>query len=219
MRLDFARARMNAYLAAHGGRMTISRKSGATWETVASDVPVIAESRQRQGAIEPMGASPDMAQVTQLSVPFGTDLQAGDRAALTLPNGTAPEPLTISAVEHNSLDVMTQATAMVEQLAVETYPVTITRYDEETGQYLGVLTAEAQVVIENVGIVETRESGTTGARRAGTLIFTPVPAVPLGVGDWIEGIPWARAATITLIRPVVGTRLEVEFRFDSGGAA
>lgn len=217
MRLAHARARMNAYLARHGGTMTILRKVGEAWEEI-DTVRVMAEARQRQGAIEPVGASPDAAQITQLSVPFGTDLMVGDRVELLLPDGTAPETMTIAAIEHNSLDVVTQATAMVEQIGVETYPVTITRYDEETGQYLGILTAEVQIVVDNVGIVETRENGATGARRSGVAIFTPVPSVELGVGDWIEGIPWARAATISLVRPIVGNRLEAEFRFDSGGA-
>lgn len=219
MRLAHARKRMAAYLARHGGRATISRKTGAAWTVVAADVPLISESRSRQADIDPMRASPDEAQFTHLSLPFGTDIRPGDRVVLTLPDGRAPGTLTVASVEHNSLDVATQADAAIEQSAVETYRVTIERWEDATGSYVPVLAADAAILVEPFGVIQTREHGTSGAGRTGTLVFDPAPDAAIGVGDWITGIPWARAATVSLVRPVVGDRLEVEFRFDSGGAA
>ena len=218
MQLATARRRMRAYMERHGGRATIQRKIGASWATLASDVPVMIEPRAGIGTIDPYSATSDSGQAPQLRFPWGTDLALGDRVELTATEGVVPGMVTISALDYDSLSVAIGASGTVEETAVETYTVTIERYSAATGGYVQVLTAEAQAVTTFVGEIARDEEGARGATRPGTLIFTPAPSVTIGVGDELLGIPWARAARTTAIRPTVGDRLEVEFTYTTGTA-
>lgn len=218
MRLASARSRMGHYLHEHGARATILRKIGEAWEAVAADVPVMVTMGQPgPAAIDPQMATSDQSQSPRLSFPHGTDVQIGDRVELTATEGSVPTILTVSAEAYSSLNVTRDVTASVEETAVETYIVTIQRFSDEEEAYIDVLEAPAQVVTTAVGERELTEQGATATRREGTLIFRPVPEEPVSPGDWILGVPWAAGAVVTQVRPVVGDRLELTFRYALGG--
>lgn len=212
--LSRARTRMNDYLTKHGGRATIERKIGGAWTVVAPDVPVMIQTRPAATSVDPYGATSDTAQQSQLSFPYGTDIETGDRLRLRAPEGSAPETMIVAARAYNSMDVSTDVIGAVEETAVETYTVTIERWEEATGAYTSVLTTEAQAVTTDVGARQSTAEGARGTTMTGTLIITPVPAEPIGAGDWILGIPWATAAQITNVRPVVGGRGEYVFSYE-----
>ena len=216
--LPRARARATAFLKAYGARATIERKQGGRWKIVATEVPVMVEANQVQGAaIDPKSATPDQWDALRLRWSFDTDLERGDRVTVTAPNGSAPEMLMISAIAHTSLDAMLSSTGVVEGTAVESYPVTIERWSEAIGGYVIVFSAEAQVMAgEATG--QREGGGAEGIPHHGTMTFTPVPDSTIGTGDSVTGIPWAPAATVTRVHPVVGNRLEVGISFTRGGA-
>lgn len=214
MRLTAARRRTRRYLEKHGARASIERKVGAAWEPVADAVPVMVQ----MGAVGPSGIDPytatsDQYQAPRLSFPHDTDVAVGDRVTLAGGRGTVPELVTIAALVYGNLDVTRDAMGATEELAVETHTVTIQRWDDTAGEYRDVLTADARAVTTDVGALDTSNRGSTATVRRGTLVFEPVPAEPIGEGDWILGIPWASGATVTVVRPIVGDRLEVQFRF------
>jgi hypothetical protein len=216
--LPRARARSTAFLKAYGARATIERKQGGSWKIVATDVPVMIEANQVQGAaIDPKSATPDQWDALRLRWPFDTDLERGDRVTVTAPNGSPLEMLVISAIAHTSLDAMLSSTGVVEGTAVESYPVTIERWSETIGGYVVVFSAEAQVMAGKA-TGQREGGGAEGIPHTGTITFTPVPAPTVGIGDIVTGIPWAPSALVTRVDPVIGNRLEVSISFTRGGA-
>lgn len=215
MRLQQARARLTRYLTKHGGRATIERKIGEAWSPVAEGVPVMVQLPAASATgVDPYTATSDQGQIPRLSFPHDTDVQSGDRIRVTDPGQGAVAPVLIVAGEaHSTLNASRDVTAVVEETGVETWPVAIERYEEASGAYVPVWSGEAAAVTTTVGQQDYRQSGAAGTARLGTLIIEPAPAVPVGVGDWITGIPWAKGARVTLVRPVVANRLELGFSY------
>ena len=220
--LAAARKRMNAYLDAAGARATISRKVGDAWTVVASDVPVMIETRSTSAdRIDPATASPDDANRRDLTLRHDAVLQLGDRIQVTAPKGTgigAGQVLTVSSIDMRSLAPALSARAMIEETAVERYAVKIERWDDASGSYLEILSTTVQVVTGKT-TARAEQRGAQGAMVLGTLIFEPAPVVKLTPGDSVLGIPWATGATLTRLRPIVGSRLEATFSYTIGDAS
>lgn len=209
MRIERARTRAAAYLARHGARATIERKIGAAWTVIDTDVPMMVEALQGGAAVpvDALESARDGQQLYRLSVKSGYDLRAGDRVRVD----STRDVLTVATVLETSLDVYRQAVALTEAQAVETYPLTFERWSEATGDYAVILVTEGQASADRPA-TGTDGDGASGGIVTGVVTLSPPPAVALGEGDWIVGIPWATGAQIARVRPVVGARLELDFR-------
>lgn len=218
MRLAQARARTLRYLHRHGARATIERKIGEAWTEIASDVPVMVHMyTPGPGGIDPWAATSDQSQSSRLSFPHDADVQLGDRVQLTSAQGSVPQLMTIAAESYSSVNVTRDVVGTVEEIAVERYVVTIERYNADSGEYDVIWTGDAQAVTTNVGERPVQQQGAVGVSRNGTLIISPVPAAQIVEGDWILGVPFAQGAQITTVRAIVGDRLELAFRYNTGG--
>lgn len=212
MHSDFARGRAQAYLQAHGARVEIQRKVGPGWVVQETNVPCMIERVQggTQLGVDTVDTNLDGQLLYRLSMEPGTNLREGDRVQITA--GDGPEaPLTVMDAHRTSLDVYLQAVAVIERMAVETFPIAIERYDDLTAAWVEVWSGNAHLTRtdragENVG------GGAAGRRITGLVVIDPAPQVAIGVGDWVVGIPWAKGAEVTRVRPQVGDRLELDYQ-------
>ncbi len=212
-----AAARMARYMEDTGCRIEVSRKIGAAWEVVATDVPAIIESSRTLQPVDPTIATKDDSVTRKITVMPAAGILPADRILVTAPRGTGVIPgqvLTIASVDLNSMAPCTTGSAVVEQVAVESYPVTIERWSDAASAYIEVLTANAAVVSDRESL-RGDQRGTVGRRITGTLILD-VPEKSIIPGDEVHGIPWAMGAVVSRVYPQVGSRLEVAFTYTTG---
>lgn len=218
-RLDRARARMTRYILTNGGRCVVSRKTGTLWGVVARDIPIMIEDRL--SGVPPVTAqspAPSDTQTMRTLFPWGQDIRPGDRLDCAFPYGDAPPVVTVASTGNDSLSVAVEAMVSVGEAAVETFPIVIERLDVSTGAATVVARVDGQAVAARLTNENDSGAGSYGARQRGTLIIDPAPAEAVLVGDWLVGIPWAVGAVVTMVPPIVGQRLDVEFEFTTGGA-
>lgn len=217
--LDAARADLLAYMIAAGARAAISRKVDGAWTDVVEAAPVLVESKRSSAdSIAPERATAHDANARSILLPFGADVRAGDQLRVTAPRGSGTWPgqvLTIGSVDLLSLAPGVRASAVIAENAVEQYDVRIERWSDADAAYLPALTARAYVVTDRTTNA-VNESGATGQRSTGALVFDPAPSEPIRAQDSVVGIPWARGAYVTRVHPVVGSRLDVSFAWAAG---
>lgn len=215
--IEAARLRMTQHIAQVGATATVQRKTAGVWSTVYEDAPVLLEPANRGSVpgIDPFDGGEGGEAHIRLGFAWGSDIRAGDRITLDAPQGTIVGPVIVSEVRSSGLDVFVSAVAILEQTATETYHVTIQRWDEDLGIYVDVFSADAHAST-TAPIVGQTTQGASATPRSGSLVFSPAPAEPVGVGDYILGIPWAVGAQVTTVEPVRSNRLELRFRYQSG---
>jgi hypothetical protein len=189
---------------------TISRKVGSAWTTVGVSRPCMVEtaSTNRPGA-DPVNASPDATVGWTVSFAWNENVKAGDRLTITGGDGAAEYPtMTVTRANDESVAVYRQVIATAEELASESYLVTIERWSDIGNAYTAVGTYTVRAVIGWSGTEAQIETGAEAATREGTML---APAnINAKTGDWIYGLPWG-GAQVTAVMDQVGSQRDVKF--------
>jgi len=205
--LDAARTRAERALIATA---TITRKVGGTWTQVATGRSCMAEKQRstRQSTIDPIGADAEAGTDWTLSFRWNEDVRKADRVQVIGGAGGTTFPLmTVNATNDESLAVYRQVTATADELPLETYSITLERWNDLTGTYAFVGAYTVQATLE-WGARAISDSGAQAAVRTGVIVATA--SNPARTGDWIIGLPWG-GAEVTTVQPPVADRRDIRF--------